>query len=300
MYLGSVRFFKHLILGIVALAIIIPTVLSVSFFIKNKHLLEDMSRHTLQNTPVKLSTALEVYNNSGSDSALPQYSGLYPDLKVPWKYSADTGKEKVAYLTFDDGPSHVTQSILDTLKKNNVEATFFVVGSQLDYDSNQRRLKRIAKEGHTIGIHTETHKYEEIYSSVEAYLKDFNTVWTKVKEITGKKAEIFRFPGGSLNGYNQDVQHQLVAEMLRRGFKYYDWNISSMDAADQSYSADRIVKYSTDVGEESSIIILMHDSEGKINTAQALPTIISKLKKMGYSFKSLDSSVKPIIFGYQE
>ena len=105
-----------------------------------------------------------------------------------------------------------------------------MVGSNLKSERGQEILRRIAEEGHTIGIHTDSHQYRSIYASVEAYLEDFEKVFRKVYEITGVKPEIFRFPGGSVNGYNGAIYQELIAEMMRRGFSYYDWNVSSADA----------------------------------------------------------------------
>ena len=225
-----------------------------------------------------------------------EYQKLYPELYVEAPAFQEAAADKVVYLTFDDGPSAVTDSILETLDQYGIKATFFVVpdGSA---ESN-RRLKAIADAGHTIGIHTASHKYDEIYDSVSAYLEDFELAFRRVEKATGIRCTIFRFPGGSVNGYNRPVYQPIIAEMLRRGFTYYDWNASSDDAAGQTTAtgiANQAVKTTT----AKRAILLCHDAPAKTATAKALPTIIDKLTAKGYRFDKLDNTVLPVTFTYK-
>ena len=129
--------------------------------------------------------------------------------------------------------------------------------------------------------HLDVYK-RQIYTSVEDYLNDFKKVYDKVYEITGVKPEIFRFPGGSVNGYNGDIYQELIAEMMRRGFSYYDWNVSSADATG-SISADTITKNClSGIHAYRRSIVLMHDSAAKKTTAQALPGLLDTLIAEGY------------------
>lgn len=233
-----------------------------------------------------------------SDSPLT-YQGTYKDLYVDNDFKFVTPKKKTCYLTFDDGPAEgVTEKVLDTLKKYNVKATFFVIRN--DSIAAKRLYRRIVDEGHTIAVHTNSHNYEQIYESVEAYLKDFNKISRHVENITGVKPEIFRFPGGSVNSYNIDIHSELIAEMLRRGYNYYDWDISSGDAAGAYVSAGEIRRnvISQADYDYKEIIVLMHDGRGHVNTAEALPDIIKGLKAQGYSFAALTNDVRPSSFGY--
>ena len=138
----------------------------------------------------------------------------------------------VIYLTFDDGPSaNITPKVLDILKKENVKATFFV----LNYTkSNEKLIKRIVAEGHTIGIHGYSHEYSKIYKSKKAFLNNIYSLQEKIKKSTGVKTTYMRFPGGSSNTvsrhYYKGIMSILTREMLARGFRYYDWNVSSGDA----------------------------------------------------------------------
>lgn len=226
------------------------------------------------------------------------YQKKYQNLYVENEFNYIETEEKVCYLTFDDGPStENTEKILDVLKKHNIKATFFVIYK--DTEKEKAMYKRIVEEGHTIGVHTASHDYEKIYSSVDAYLEDFNKISSHIENITGVKPEIFRFPGGSINSYNGAVYMQIVAEMTRRGYTYYDWNVGSGDASYGTASKDWIVgNVVNGVAKGSSNIILMHDTNAKDTTAQALPEIIERLSARGYRFDKLTKEVKPVTFSY--
>ena len=120
----------------------------------------------------------------------------------------------------------------------------------------------------------------------------------ELQEACGVKPEIFRFPGGSVNVYNKAIYKQLIAEMTRRGYVYYDWNSSTGDASGGSIPVSDIVSYSLSTGQYDKKILLCHDGPGHQNTAEALPDIIEGLMEQGYSFAALDNSVAPICFGY--
>jgi peptidoglycan/xylan/chitin deacetylase (PgdA/CDA1 family) len=226
-----------------------------------------------------------------------EYQSKYPDMYVEndFDYSNES-TEKIAYLTFDDGPNiKNTNQILDTLKEYGIKATFFVIYTG-DSEEMKAVYRRIVEEGHTIGIHTYTHKYKEVYASVDSYLDDFNRINEYVKEVTGVTPEIYRFPGGSLNSYNAEIHYELKAEMLRRGYTHYDWNVSSGDAESAATSKSKIV--SNIVGKDwgNKAVILFHDGMGHQATAEALPEVINGLKAQGYSFAPLTKDVKPVTF----
>jgi len=224
-----------------------------------------------------------------------KYSDLYVENDFQWK---DSSKEKICYLTFDDGPdSDNTARILDTLKEYNVKATFFVIYK--DYKAERELYKRIVDEGHTIGVHTASHNYSKIYASVDAYLSDFERISKQVEQTTGVKPEIFRFPGGSVNSYNAGIYREIIAEMVRRGYTYYDWNASSGDAASGYVSKADIVDNVLNTGKKlNKKIVLMHDGNGHSTTADALPEIIEGLLDQGYKLEALNKEVEPVCFGY--
>lgn len=195
--------------------------------------------------------------------------------------------KNIVYLTFDDGPSANTKDILKILKKENVKATFFVTAQTADY---AEYMKQAIEEGHSIGLHSYTHDYEDIYRSEENYFKDLEKVSDFVKDATGYESKLLRFPGGSSNTisamYNQGIMSRLTKEVEERGYTYFDWNITSSDATGWGIPANDIVKSScTDQG--GNLVILLHDTQGKETTVEALPKIIKYYKDRGYTFKAL-------------
>lgn len=186
---------------------------------------------------------------------------------------ADSGIHKV-YLTFDDGPSANTDQILDILDEYGVKATFFVVGKE-GYNDQYRR---IVEEGHTLGMHSYSHVYRDIYESVEAYGQDFEKLHTYLYELTGVDSRIVRLPGGSSNTVSKDKIQDIIAYLGQQGMTYYDWNVSSGDAASGYVSAQQIAdNVLNHVSEHHTSIVLMHDASGKNTTVEALPIILEKI-----------------------
>ena len=239
------------------------------------------------------------YLGSVDTSGTLEYQTKYPDLYIENDYVfTETSNGKVCYLTFDDGPHpENTAAILDTLKEYGAKATFFVIYK--DSKEDRALYKRIVDEGHTIGVHTASHNYDKIYASVDAYLDDFDRMSRQIESSTGVKPDIFRFPGGSVNGYNNSIYQELIAEMIRRGYTYYDWNASSGDASGSNVPVNTLVQNSLNtVGDKDRAILLMHDGTGQKNTASALPQIIEGLQEKGYEFHALTNEVAPVCFGY--
>jgi peptidoglycan-N-acetylglucosamine deacetylase len=224
------------------------------------------------------------------------YMKLYPDMYVEGvKPIILLEEKKMAYLTFDDGPSYNTTQILQVLKKYDVKATFFILGSTIT-EEGKECLKIMAEEGHAIGIHTYSHKSENIYSSVEAFLEDFNLAYELIYDATGVKPNIFRFPWGSVNSYNKKIRKELIQEMERRGFTYYDWNVDSKDSVgnpDEYKITRNVIK---DLDKYNNPIILLHDASVNRRTVKTLPLIIEKLKEEGFDFDTLDHR-EPFQFG---
>lgn len=291
MYFGSVRFFKHLIVACIILLICGLAISTVSLSVINKNLTGQISDMQSGIVLAQSNTLEENRQNSLSI----EYQELYPDLYAKLAKETKTMPNTV-YLTFDDGPSNRTAEILDILKKEGVKATFFIIGKE---GNKQRALmKRIVDEGHTIGIHTYSHVYTSIYESVESYLDDFNQTYQLIYDTTGVKPETFRFPGGSINKYSAQDYEEIIAEMTRRGFTYYDWNASSGDA-NSNATANSVYNNTVQSSEgKDRIILLMHDSISKSYTVAALPSIIEYYKAKGYRFDCITNEVSPIAFNY--
>ncbi len=195
------------------------------------------------------------------------------------------------YLTFDDGPSEgSTTKILDILKEEGVKATFFVTNNGPDY-----LIKRAYDEGHTIALHTATHNYSLVYASVDNYFNDLKTVSNRVKRITGYESKFIRFPGGSSNivskKYSPGIMSTLTQEVVNRGYKYYDWNISSEDAGRCAKEKSSSCVYNNAVlglSKNRCNMILLHDI--KFYTADALRDIIKYGKSNNYIFRQIDKT----------
>ncbi len=203
--------------------------------------------------------------------------------------------DKTIYLTFDDGPSYLTEGILDILKEENVPATFFVTTRQIDKYSNL--IIRMREENHTIGLHTSSHVYSYVYSSLENYFNDLNIVRTKVFDITGIKSRIIRLPGGSSNTvskkYSPGIVTQITNKLTENDFYYYDWNIDSQDASG-TLSKESIYQNVVNKIHSGTNIVLMHDSSSKATTAEALRDIIKYAKANGYTFAKITKSTPAI------
>ncbi len=228
--------------------------------------------------------------SSGKD-----YANLYSDF-----YTQRPDKQlvlhKTVYLTFDDGPSERTPEVLDILKKYNIKATFFVVGNSSAL--GKECMKRIVSEGHSIAMHSYTHDFKKIYSSVENYLEDVYKLYKLIHEVTGVKPSIFRFAGGSKNGFNRNNYREIIGEMTRRGFDYFDWNLCNNDAVSRALTpvnkcVDSVLKNSANY---DTAVVLMHDSKPKTTTVEALPKIIEGLKEQGFVFEKLSNKISPVKF----
>ncbi|MBE6037111.1 MAG: polysaccharide deacetylase [Clostridiales bacterium] len=227
------------------------------------------------------------------------YAHLYPDFYAPKNDKIAYRETGVMYLTFDDGPSARTEEVLNILKEKNVQATFFVLRGQGTY--NKAMLQRMTEEGHTIGMHSSSHNYKKIYASVEAFLGDMYQNYLDIKNATGTAPTLFRFPGGSINAYNSGIYQEITAEMLRRGFIPFDWNISSQDAAAYGPKDAETLAANVLNGAEglSYGVVLMHDAGDKVTTVEALPAMIDGLAEKGWKFKALTPQVLPVVFNYR-
>ena len=203
--------------------------------------------------------------------------------------------DKTIYLTFDDGPSYLTEKILDILKEENVPATFFVTSRGIDTYSNV--IKRMQEENHTIALHTSTHNYSYIYSSDENYFKDLEEIRNKVYNITGVKSRIIRLPGGSSNTvskkYSKGIITRITNRLTENDFYYFDWNIDSLDASG-SVSKEVIYNSVTQNIHSGTNVVLMHDSSTKETTVLALKDIIKYAKDNGYTFAKITKKTPQI------
>lgn len=206
--------------------------------------------------------------------------------EVSNKTQAGGKEDKVAYLTFDDGPSRNTKKVLNILDKYNAKATFFIIGEQIT-DKYKDIVKETVDRGHSIGIHTFCHDYKKIYTNCESYIHDFEKTCDILNQTIGYIPKIYRFPGGSCNVYIGCIKSDIMDELNGRGFKYYDWNVSGEDSVGRP-SSDSIYKNVVkDVTNFNEPVILLHDSSLNSNTVNILPRIIEYIISKGYTLKPI-------------
>lgn len=183
------------------------------------------------------------------------------------------------YLTFDDGPSIYTEDILDILDRYGVKATFFVIGKESA--AAREAISMIVDGGHTLGMHSYSHKYAQLYQSVESFADDFVKLQTYLYEVTGVECKYYRFPGGSSNTVSAIPMQEFIDYLASQEVQYYDWNISSEDADGKQLSVDALVKNCTEnISNNETSMILLHDSADKGTTVEALPIIIENILAM--------------------
>lgn len=194
-------------------------------------------------------------------------------------------KSKIAFLTFDDGPSkNVTPEILKVLDDYDIKATFFLLGSMCE--KNGIILKSIADKGHSIGIHSYSHNLNELLANEESFISEINLTESTLKKQLGDefKTRLFRFPGGSFEDYKMqymDVLHEL-------GYVSVDWNSLTGDTEYVNPTPDVLMNnLKITTKNKNNIVLLMHDSEAKGVTAKVLPDVIDYLISEGFEFAIL-------------
>lgn len=231
------------------------------------------------------------------------------DAKVLKRYLT----EEICYLTFDDGPSPTNcEKILDILKQYDVKATFFVVGTWLDPESSYyspksvELVKRMAEEGHSIGIHAYNHDYSKLYKSVDAYFADFDKVEKLITDITGEKPSVMRFPSGSITAKSfckkysgsSETYPTIVSKLTERGYMICDWNMDTNDWRSSTTAAaikDTAQRYAKDVKEnhpKGAVIYLSHE---KSLSLEVLPDVIKIFKSYGYDFMPMQKGGYTVI-----
>lgn len=197
--------------------------------------------------------------------------------------------EKLAYLTFDDGPTEATEELLDLLKKHNVKATFFML------DGNMREyphlVKRMKNEGHGLGLHGVSHDRKKFYRSKQSVLAELNQAKATAEEIIGEKPSLIRTPYGSYPGMKPSYKEAVAEE----GYKLWDWNVDSKDWKYRNhYMIETTIAQVEELEEKNEApVILMHD---RPKTVQYVEELIVYLIDKGYKLEPLSEKMEPIVF----
>ncbi|WP_334076090.1 polysaccharide deacetylase [Paenibacillus sp. A14] len=199
-------------------------------------------------------------------------------------------KEKVVYLTFDDGPSKLTDEVLRILAEERVTATFFVLGKQAE--RSPEVIHRIAEAGHALGNHTYNHEYGELYKSFPEFWEQIKRTEEVLREITGERPEMVRAPGGTYGHFDKTYFNLLKLG----GYKVFDWNVDSGDSKRRNVPASEILSNIKSAKLQNEMIVLLHDGPGHKESVKALPDIIRFYKKHGYIFRALTPEQEPVQF----
>ena len=281
---------KKCIILMLIIFVTVPIVLCVVLLFRVQHLDRAIEQLTAQLEELKTENLSDVseeqVTGQGSQAAGEagrELSGYELEPQETTSEEKNVGSEETAahrvYLTFDDGPSIYTEDILDILDRYDVKATFFVVGKETD--SAKEAMCDIVERGHTLGMHSYSHKYSEVYASVDAFAEDFEKLQDYLKEVTGVESTVYRFPGGSSNTVSRYDMWDYADYLESRGVRFFDWNISSGDGGSVLLSVETLVKNSTeDISQNGTSIILFHDSADKRTTVEALPIIIENILAM--------------------
>lgn len=202
--------------------------------------------------------------------------------------------EKTAFLTFDDGPSKtVTPLILDLLKQEDIRATFFVLGSRVEF--YPQIVRREFEEGHFIANHGYSHVYSSIYTTPESVLDEYYRTETCIKnalQMPEYNSNVFRFPGGSVGGKYADIKNTAKQLLDDHNIVHLDWNALTGDSEGRKTTEQMLEYVKNTIGTKSCVVILMHDAGDKILTYEILPQLIAYLREQGYAFKNLYDVLK--------
>ena len=282
---------KKLILGSILCMIVIPVFCAVFLGVRVVSL-----KHQVE----ELTDRLRVYETGqvqdGTETNIITETAENPDsadgearadsdhiAQQPLRENEETDDMISVYLTFDDGPSAETDRILDILKEYNVKATFFVIGKT---DENSvKAYQRIVEEGHTLGMHSYSHQYAQVYASQEAFEDDLTSLQDYLFSITGMESTFYRFPGGSSNKVSKIPMSDLIQCLKERNITYFDWNVSSGDASGTQLSSQTIINNVMNGinGAHKNYVVLFHDSAAKKTTVDALPEIIEQILAMEHT-----------------
>lgn len=309
---GRVARLKKIIVFLLLMVILLPTILCIYLVIRMNHLEQEIQK--------LYQTRIEIIEGEGKVAAgepaqaygqTESVSAPIKEISVPMTEALSAPAERVSalegteeaepsekeeaderkkvYLTFDDGPSRYTKEILDILDQYGVKATFFVVGKE---EWNLRPFySEIADRGHTLGMHSYSHRYSEIYQSVESFEEDLHKISDLIYEETGEYPKYYRFPGGSSNHVSHLDMQEFVSCLNGEEITYFDWNVAASDADGRNLSVKEILgNVKKDSQKYEATVVLLHDTGSRETTVEALPEIIEYYQSIGVDLRPIDEN----------
>lgn len=197
-------------------------------------------------------------------------------------------KEKIAYLTFDDGPTlKSTPKILDILSEENVKATFFVIGKHVK--EHPELVKRAYDEGHYIANHSYTHNHDKLYTDADSFINEILSTDVEISKALGIEnyhSHVFRFPNGYMAPSYKTKKQEYAKLLSNINYTYIDWNALNKDS-EKKYSNSELLKNLKDSSRnKGTLVILMHDTSDVNETHLILKDSIHYLKEQGYIFQN--------------
>ncbi len=290
-----VLFLRKLILFSVGMAVLVPVMISLLLAMRYDRAMDALNKSREELTWYKNhfdarqaeeETAVAEAEPAAEQPAVPEGGMGNGAAEAPSaeEEQADADEEEEwdgirrVYLTFDDGPSASTDQILSTLSDYGVKATFFVTGKP---DKRYAQLyNRIVEEGHTLAMHSYSHRYSTVYESLDSFQTDLHKLQNFLYDTTGVWCKIYRFPGGSSNKASSVDMQELIDYLGRENIRYFDWNVDSGDASGSIGTwqiADNVIR---GIPRFHNAVVLMHDAQEKRTTLEALPMIIEAVQEM--------------------
>ena len=266
-----------------------------SFFISSKYLINKTQPKENQQSNIQEKNDNQIMN-LGNYKIISEHNfeSIKQNILPKWNANAQENiksiyflEEKVAYLTFDDGPSGLTEAVLNILKEENVPSTFYVVGSRIDL--NPGIVKRAYDEGHYIANHGYTHVYSTIYNTPQSVLDEYIKCEQSIKNAINNQeynSYLFRFPGGSSGGRYEKVKKEAKDLLTQNNITFTNWNCLTGDAEGSKTPEAIINKFNQTRANQGGLIVLMHDAADKQLTVDTLRQVIQILKNEGYVFKN--------------
>ncbi|MEE3467718.1 MAG: polysaccharide deacetylase family protein [Eubacterium sp.] len=283
-----VKRIKRIIIFFVLVLLLAPTGLCIWLLMRMNALETKLDSFNTQTTVAVSQQAVDAAPDTDAASGTAATAEPTP--------SADPdkpGKGKKVYLTFDDGPGPNTEKLLDTLKKYDVKATFFVTGKEDDF--SKKMYKRIVDEGHTLGMHSYSHVYDEIYASEMAFSQDLDKLYEYLHDVTGVYAKYYRFPGGSSVKDTKVPIEKLIEILEKKDITYLDWNVLSPDIRDTGVGKKEMRnEILADVEKYDTSVVVFYDTQTQPMTVKTLSSVIRHLKESGYEILPVDENTAPI------